>query len=215
MPQPLTLQFARRIAGVRLLDPAAQTRESSASAQNPQEQPASSQDRAKEEQAAAARIEGVIQAERTRMAAELERQKGLFSQSCQTVGAIAANLDKLYQETLANNRVDIVKLAVEIARRIVKQQVTQGDYDIQAIVEEALKSAPTRQEIVIRLNPDDLPACQQHQQENPGGPFADLTFTADWSIGRGECVVETPKGVVKSFIEEHLEHISEALQKVK
>ena len=44
--------------------------------------------------------------------------------------------------------------------------------------------------------------------------FTELEFTPDWSIGRGECLVETPKGIVKSFLEEHLERISEALQKV-
>jgi len=149
------------------------------------------------------------------MAVELDRQKGQFSQSCQTVNAIAANLDKLYQETLADNRADIVKLAVEIARKILHYKVSQGDYDIQAIVEEALKRAPARQNVVIRLNPEDLEPCQRYQQENPGNPFAELAFTADWSVGRGECLVETPKGIVKSFIEEHLEHIAEAFQKVE
>jgi len=198
----LTLQLARRITAVRVLN-----RGAPADTPAPPETPDS--------QAATERIEGLIQAERARMAAELERQKGQFSQTCQTVDAIAANLQKLYQETLSENHADIVKLAVEIARKIVHHKVSQGDYDIQAIVEEALKRAPTRQDIVIRLNPEDLGPCQRYQQENPGSAFAELAFTADWSIGRGECLVETPKGIVKSFIEEHLVHISEALQKVE
>jgi len=202
MPGLLTIQLARRIAAVRIPMAAAQGDDASASSQSP-------------DTLAADRIENLIQAERARMAAELDRQKNQFSQSCQTVNAIAANLEKLYQETLAGNPADIVKLAVEIARKIVHHKVAQGDYDIQAIVEEALKRAPTRQEIVIRLNPEDLGPCQRYQQENPGNPFAELTFTADWSIGRGECLVETPKGIVKSFIEEHLEHIREALLKVE
>jgi flagellar biosynthesis/type III secretory pathway protein FliH len=203
MPGPLTIQLARRITGVRVLNTAGEARGGPA--------PMDSQ----EGLAATERIETAIQAERARMAAELERQKGRFSQSCQTVDAIAANLGKLYQDTMANNHADIVKLAVEIARKILKHKVSQGDYDIQAIVEESLKRAPTRQNIVIRLHPEDLGPCQRYQQENPGNPFAELVFTADWSVGRGECLVETPKGIVKSFIEEHLEHISEALQKVK
>jgi flagellar biosynthesis/type III secretory pathway protein FliH len=203
MPEPMTIQLARPIAGVRVLGTTGRA----------YADPASMEDN--DGQAAAERIESAIQAERARMAAELERQKNRFSQSCQTVDALAANLEKLYQETMANNRADIVKLAVEIARKILKHKVSQGDYDIQAIVEESLKRAPTRQDIVIRLNPEDLGPCQRYQQENPGNPFAELAFTADWSIGRGECLVETPKGIVKSFIEEHLEHISEALQKVE
>lgn len=203
MSPVLSITLVQRIAAVRVLNAA------SGACADPS--PAQSQ----ETQAATERIESVIQAERARMAAELERQKGRFSQSCQAIDAIAANLNKLYQETIANHHADIVKLAVEIARKIVKHKVSQGDYEIQAIVEESLKRAPTGQETVIHLNPEDLPACQRYQQENPGSPFAELTFTADWSVGRGECLVETPKGIVRSFIEEHLEHISEALQKVQ
>jgi flagellar assembly protein FliH len=147
-------------------------------------------------------------------AREIEQQKAHLAQLCQAVNSIAGGLSRLYQETLAHNRTEIATLAVEIARKILRCQVEKGDYDIQGIVEEALKLAPTRQNIVIRLNPDDLPGCQQLEQEDPAGPFAELEFTPDWSIGRGECLVETPKGIVKSFLEEHLERIAEALQKV-
>jgi flagellar biosynthesis/type III secretory pathway protein FliH len=146
---------------------------------------------------------------------EIGQQKAQLDHLCQAVNSIAGGLSRLYQETLARNRTEIARLAVEIARRILVCKVGKGDYDMQSIVEEALKLAPTRQNIVIRLNPDDLPLCQQRQRENPADPFAELEFTPDWSIGRGECLVETPRGIVKSFLEEHLEHIAEALQKVE
>ncbi len=199
MPKTLTIQLARPIARARPLCADARPPEATGS----------------EEQATAERLNSAIQAERTRMAEELNRQKGQFNELCATVGNIAQSLDRLYQETVVDNRTQIARLAVEIARKILMQKVAQGDYDIQAIVEEALKRAPAHQGIVIRLNPEDLPSCQQQQQENPDGPFADLELTADWSIGRGECLVETPKGIIRSFLEEHLERIGEALQKVE
>ncbi|OHB63320.1 MAG: hypothetical protein A2Y77_06885 [Planctomycetes bacterium RBG_13_62_9] len=146
---------------------------------------------------------------------ELQRQKNELGQLLKTVNSIAAALNGLHQETLASNRAEIARLAIEIARKILMCKAGKGDYDIQAIVEEALKRAPTRQKVVIRLNPEDLPRCQQLQRENPDSPFAEPQLTADWSIGRGECLVETPKGIVKSFIEEHLEQITEALQKAE
>jgi flagellar assembly protein FliH len=146
---------------------------------------------------------------------ESESRQAQLAQLCHTINSIASNLDKLHQETLARHHTEIARLAVEIARKILMYKAGQGDYDIQAIIEEALKRAPTRQNVVIRLNPEDLAQCQRWQQENPEGPFAGLELTADWSIGRGECLVETPKGIVKSFIEEHLERISEALQKAQ
>lgn len=203
MPEMLTIRLLQRIAGFHVLGATGGAGPGA---------PAGGSDK---DPAAMERIEAAIQAERNRMAQELEQHTDQFARLCRTAGAIADNLDRLYQETLAKHRTDIAKLAVEIARRILTYKVAQGDYDIQAIIEEALKRAPTRQSIVIRLNPEDLPRCQRYQEENPESPFAELELTADWSVGRGECLVETPKGIVKSFIEEHLERISEALQKVE
>lgn len=199
MPKTLTIQLAQPITRVRLFR----------ADSHPLDAPAG------EEPAASERLDSVIQAERARMADELKRQKGQFTELCETAGNIAKSLDGLYRETLANNRTEIARLAVEIARKILVQKVSQGDYDIQAVVEEALKRAPTHQGIVVHLHPEDLPRCQQYQQENPDSPFAALEFAADWNVGRSECLVETPKGIVKSFIEEHLERIGEALQKVE
>lgn len=146
---------------------------------------------------------------------ELQQQRDELARLLVTVNSIAGGLHTLHEQMLASNRVEIAKLAVEIARKILMYKVGKGDYEIQALVEEALKQAPARQNVVVRLNPEDLPRCQQLGQENPQSPLAELEFTADWSIGRGECLVETPKGIVKSFIEEHLERISGALQKVE
>lgn len=203
MAQMLTIQLARPIARVRVLQVAGSARAGS--------------DPVKGDpvQSGADSVLAAVQAERAHIAQELEQQNARFDQLCQTAGGIAEKLDRLYQDTLEGNRAEIARLAVEIARKILSHKVAQGDYDIQAIIEEALKRAPTRQSTVIRLNPEDLPRCQQHQQENPDSPFAELEFAADWSVGRGECLVETPKGIVKSFIEEHLERIGEALQKVE
>lgn len=203
MPETLTIRLTRRIAGIRVL-----TAAGSAAGGLPVEGDG-------ERQATAEQVEKALAAERARMAAELDQQKARFDQLCRTVGAVAGNLDKLYHNTLAENRADIARLSIEIARRILRRQVALGNYDIQAIIEEVLQHVPTRQDLVIFLNPEDLSACRQRQQEDPEGPFTGLEFAADGSVGRGECLVETPKGVVKSFIEEHLERISEALEKVE
>ncbi len=199
----LTIQVAGPIAGVRVLG-ADGDLPLGTTAPGGRDDPSS-----------AKQLEAASEAERARLAKEYEQQNAQFARLCRTAGSVAENLDRLYQETLAGNRSEIARLAVEIARKILVCKIAKGDYDIQAIVEEALKRAPTRQQIVIHLNPQDLPRCQQYQQENPEDPFAGLELAADPGIGPGECLVETPKGIVKSFIEEHLERIGEALRKVE
>ncbi len=138
-----------------------------------------------------------------------------LGQLCGLVKNMAEQLGRVHEETVANHRSDIARLAVEIARRILAQRVASGDYDVQSVIEEALKRAPTHQNVVVRVNPQDLPACQKLQQQDAEGPWAALEFVADRSIARADCLVETPKGIIKSFVAQHLERIVEALGRVE
>jgi flagellar biosynthesis/type III secretory pathway protein FliH len=68
---------------------------------------------------------------------------------------------------------------------------------------------------VVRVNPEDLATCRSSSGKTPGTQFAELEMVADWSIARADCLVETPKGIVKSFVEEHLARIGEAREKAQ
>lgn len=143
---------------------------------------------------------------------ELESQKQRCAQVLQTLEAVATNLQLVYEKAIVEHRQAIAKLAVEIARKILVQKVKDGDYQIESIVQEALNNAPTRQDIVVRLNPQDLARCREIQQPEDG-PFAGVKFIADPGIGPAQCVVDTPKGKVESLIDEHLEQVARALSK--
>ena len=148
--------------------------------------------------------------------AELELQKREYAKAMQTLDAITEMLQFVYEKSIVEYRQHIAKLAVEIARKILVAKVKDGDYQIETIVAEALKNAPTQQEIVIRLNPKDLARYQQIQQDTKGQAIAEsdgVKFVADPSIGPAECVVETPKGKIESLINEHLEQVERALVK--
>jgi flagellar biosynthesis/type III secretory pathway protein FliH len=165
----------------------------------------------------ASRVEpsAVRATEDAQRAARDEDRSQELARLCGTVRSITDKLSKVYEETITRNQSDIARLAVEIARKVVMCKVASGDYDVQTIIEEALKRAPTHQNVVVRVNPDDLPQCQRLQHDHPDGPLAGLEFVADWSIARADCLVETPKGIIKSFVEQHLERIGEALMQVE
>ncbi len=143
------------------------------------------------------------------------RSKAEIAQLCQTLNGLIGELNHFYEQVLATHKEEIAKLSVEIANKVLMQKVQKSDYQIEAIVKEALKNAPARQHMLVHLNPEDLSVCQKLQQDDPGSAFAGIKFIADPSIGRAECLLETPKGIIKSFIEQHLERISEALTKVE
>ncbi|MHC4498400.1 MAG: FliH/SctL family protein [Planctomycetota bacterium] len=149
------------------------------------------------------------------LTADLEKRKATFGQACQTLKGVIDKLDQFYGRLLAEHKEEIARLSVEIARKILMQKVQQGDYEIEGIIKEALKNAPTRQDIVVHLNPEDLVQWQKVLGDDAGGTMGGVSFVADPNIGQAECLLETPKGIIESFIDEHLERLGEALKKAE
>ncbi|MHC4555813.1 MAG: FliH/SctL family protein [Planctomycetota bacterium] len=146
---------------------------------------------------------------------DLGTQKAVFSQVCQALNAVVIKLNQFYDKVFAEHREEITRLSVEIARKILMQKVEKGDYEIESIVKEALKNAPSRQDVVVHLNPEDLAQCQKAQQDEPSGTFVGIKFASDPNIGRAECLLESPKGIIESLIDQHLERIGQALNKAE
>ena len=143
----------------------------------------------------------------------LEAQKAAFPQICQALQDLSDKLKEFCDKIFAEHREEIAKLSVEIARKILVQKVQDGDYKIESIVKESLKEAPSHQDIVVHLNPEDIEQCQKAQQEEPNSILSGIKFISDTNVGRAECVLENPKGIIKSLIDKHLERIGRALAK--
>lgn len=146
---------------------------------------------------------------------QLESQKTEVSQILQTLQTLAVKLNEFYDNLLAEHKKQIAKLSVEIARKILMQKVQQGDYEIQSIIEQALKKAPTHQDLVVHLNPEDLVQWQKLQADNADSTLAGIKFISDPNIGQAECLLESPKGTVESLIDKHLEQIGNVLKKAE
>jgi len=146
---------------------------------------------------------------------DLEAQKAAFSQACQALNTVVARFNEFCGKVFAQNKEDIARLSLEIARKILVKKVEDGDYEIEAIVKEALTNAPGREDVVVHLNPQDLAQCQKAQEAEPAGAFCGVKFVCDPNIGRAECVLENPKGIIESVIEQHLERIGKALIKAE
>ena len=146
---------------------------------------------------------------------DLEAQKAAFMQSCRVLNSVIAKLNEFCEKIFAEHREEIARLSVEIARKILMQKVQDGDYEIESIVKEALKNIPTRQDVVVHVNPADFTGCQKAEQDEPNGILSGIKFVSDPNIMRAECLVESPKGLIQSLIDEHLEQIGRALQKAE
>ena len=144
-----------------------------------------------------------------------ELQKENLSQVCRTLQNATDKIKEFQQNVFKEYKEQIAKLSVEIARKILMQQIEQGDYKIDTIIKEALKDAPTYQNLIVHLNPEDLSQYQKVGQNNTAELPEGIEFTADSRIGRAECMLETPKGIVELSIDENLDRIAKALGKVE
>jgi len=136
-----------------------------------------------------------------------------LTQACQLLNGVTAQLKAFHEQGLASHSEDIARLSVEIARKILAQKVQEGDYEIVAIVQEALNTAPAHTEMTVHVHPDDLGPCQAIQQSQPDSAMAQIQFRADPAVSLAECRVATPTGSVTSCVDQQLEQISNALMK--
>jgi len=157
----------------------------------------------------------VSNGEQVKLMEDLKAQKNLYSQSCQTIQNLADKLNRFCEQMFVEQSEEIAKLSVEIARKVLMQKIQDGDYKIESIIKEILKNAPSHQDLVVHLNPKDLADCQKIQQGDSSNELSGIQLVADDNVGQAECVLESPRGIIKLLIDEHLEQIGKALQKAE
>jgi len=141
-----------------------------------------------------------------------QAQNAALSEACQVLKSLIDKLNQFYERLFSEHKEAIAKLSVDIARKILVQSVQDGDYRIADIVKEALTNAGSHKDIVVHLNPKDLEECQKLQKETDSSALEGLELVSDSSIGAAQCRIESPKGIIESLIEQHLERIGKALE---
>ncbi len=143
-----------------------------------------------------------------------EEMQALRDELAQTRSALESGLEQLgelREQILVEAESQLLDLALDIARKVLCQEIKAGRYDIQPIVEEALAKMPSRRDVVVHLSPEDWAHLEMAHEGNaiPGG---NVRFKADPSVKRAECILETGEGVVDASIDEQLDEISDALK---
>ena len=129
----------------------------------------------------------------------------------EALAAVAQRFDGL-AETLRSQLEDgLAALALAVARKILVAEVKGGNYDIIEIVNRVLEQVPSSDDVAVRVHPDDLAALEGACGDDGRASerLRAMRWTGDPSLGRAECVVETPSGFVESLIETQLSVIDE------
>ncbi len=111
---------------------------------------------------------------------------------------------KLYSEVERQ----VVKLAIEVAKKVVHREVRADPEVIQTLVRVALARAAENSPVTVRLNPTDYNHLLEHRSElDPDGSGREIVLLADKSIERGGCLVQTGSGDVDARISEEFREL--------
>ncbi len=118
-------------------------------------------------------------------------------------------LTTLRAEIVQQSETDLVRLALEIAKKVIHREVASDSQIVLGLARVGLSRIPNRTPATIHLHPDDLAYFESNRDQIESGH--PLTLAADRSIGRGGCVVHTELGEVDATIEQQFAEIEEAL----
>lgn len=127
------------------------------------------------------------------------------------------DLDGLRDQVLRESEEDLLKLAVMIARKVIHQEIATDRMILAKIVAAAVSSASEREDIVIRLNPEDhrLVAAHKHLYLNGFNDDRLLDLKSDDSVTPGGCIVDTAMGEIDARTDAQLDEIFRRLLEEK
>lgn len=169
---------------------------------------------ARDDGLAAGRQEGLVEAQ-----ARIEaRAAELASQQVQaTLNAALPALEKVVEELAAARdrwlsewEVAAVRLAVCLAERIVRQELSRRPELAANVVREALQLATGHARVLLRLNPQDLALLQQGILPELARlvDAGEVQVLPDAAISRGGCMLESESLVVDGRLELQLERLT-------
>lgn len=139
---------------------------------------------------------------RNRAAAEMQP---VLERMARTIEEVAALRSKLRREAEA----DMVKLAIAIARRVIRRELAVDPEALHGLVLGALEKLQVQEVTRVRVHPSQAAAIATLLRERPGGSPVDVV--ADPSGDIGAAVFETTRGNLDASVESQLGEIERGL----
>lgn len=143
-------------------------------------------------------------------AQEIVQLKGELSRALSALASGLGQMPALRQQVLQQAEAQLLDLAMEIAAKVLMQQVQAQKYEVEPIVRAALQQLPERTAVTVHLNPADHAQIIEHGGAGQLGEH--VTLLADASVKPAECLLATEQGSVASSIAEGLAAVAAAMK---
>jgi len=127
-------------------------------------------------------------------------EEGL-QQAQQAIAELRGNITQLLngrEEALLSLADEIGALAVEVAARVIKTEVSCDETLVLSLVRDTIqKAGRNSKSILIKLNPEDAPTIKKMLKDDPIPNLqAEVMVMDDPNVDQGSCVLETNSGLI-------------------
>lgn len=125
-----------------------------------------------------------------------------------------ADFQRRRDHLLEEMKPDLVTLVMEISGAVIEHELQTDREAIMRVVERAVAEVGETDRIILRVHPDDARLLETAVSDGTWTPpkFANFDISADTSIRRGGCVLESDRGQVDATIEAQLDEIEKYLR---
>lgn len=129
------------------------------------------------------------------------------------VQAMLSGFARQRRDLLSELQPYVVRIAVEVARRIVRRELRTDPGMVSRTIGSALEQVAAASETRVRVHPLDAQVLQSTIREIVPAPdeAAGLAIIPDGSIERGGCVVESDRGIVDARLQTQFEEMQARL----
>ena len=157
----------------------------------------------------AADIEAMFEdARRDGFAAGFEEGAAHAREEAERITALVDTLDAAFKRLDQDIAEEVVALAIEVARQMVRQAIAETPGALTDVVRNALHQLPQTQ-VRIHLHPDDLAVVKAYLADQTGHPHHQLI--EDETVTRGGCRVSAPSSEIDATVETRWRRILEGL----
>jgi len=128
------------------------------------------------------------------------------------LASLTGDLAAHHEQRMEHSQVESLELAIAIASRILRRELTFDSRSVVELTHEALAMVDDSRQLTVFVHPEDLQAFRQPLERLLRGtncPTASLE--SDPSISRGGCRLETERGLIDQTVETQLDRITEEL----
>ena len=143
------------------------------------------------------------------LASGVQQERGRIDPVLARLARTITDLGEARAKALAEADHDIVQLAVAVARRVLRRELTVDPDSLAGIVKAALERIAARETQRVRVHPEDA-GCVERHMKSAGAPPR-IEVCPDSSLERGSVIFETARGNLDTSVSTQLSEIERGL----